>query len=45
MLFSPHTGREVYLLIDGALEVLERERIDESVVRHRGVRFRAGLED
>ena len=32
-------------LVDGPSEVLEREGVDQSIVRRRGVRFWAGLED
>lgn len=37
-------GQVLDPLIDGTSEALEREGIDEGVVRRCGVRFRAGLE-
>lgn len=37
------TNEEASLLINGALEVLERKRIDEGVVNQRGVWFWAKL--
>ena len=45
MLFPSHTGEEFDPLVDSTLEVLEQKGIDESIVRRRRVRFRAGLED
>ena len=45
MLSKPYTGKGSDPLIDGTSEVLERESIDEGIVCHCGVRFRARLED
>ena len=35
----PHIGQESDLLVDGTSEVLEREGVDEGVIRRRGVWF------
>ena len=45
MLSSPHADKESNPLVDGTLEVLEREDINESIARRRGVWFRTKLED
>jgi hypothetical protein len=44
MLSKPHTGQEQDLLVDGTLEILKREGVDEGVVRRRRVLFWASLE-
>ena len=45
MLASSYTSQEPNPLVNGTLEVLECKGIDQSVIRHRGVWFGAGLED
>ena len=45
MLTPPQTSEKSDPLVDGPSEVLEREGVDQSIGRHRGVRFWAGLED
>lgn len=43
MLSKSYTGQESDTLVDGASEILERERINEGVACCRGVRFRTAL--
>jgi hypothetical protein len=44
MLSKSYTDQEQDLLVDGTLEILKREGVDEGVVRRRRVLFWASLE-